>query len=247
MIKRIFLFLTVFATLFAPAFSGNYADIEIDIGKDGLVSITGPTNYPQLKDISNSAAYTSKTGEYWLFNLTVSEQFDEYIFVLNLPMNSQVNYIKAPENFRIENNNGRISIVGFAEESDMNIIVQYKISYIDYLMGKNTIILILSGMLVFMIIFSVTLLLKFNDIKKRRQITKDDHMQKDNPYDISLFTERQQEIIKLLEKHKKMTQKELEQTMKIPKSSISRNIRTLEIKGIISKERVGHTNYLIIK
>ena len=62
--------------------------------------------------------------------------------------------------------------------------------------------------------------------------------------DLTLFSPRQQDIIKILQGKDKITQKELESIMKIPKSSISRNIQTLVIKGIIKKENVGLTNYI---
>jgi uncharacterized membrane protein len=57
--------------------------------------------------------------------------------------------------------------------------------------------------------------------------------------------ERQQEIIKILqEKKTPITQKELEKKMDIPKSSISRNLKTLEIKGIIVREKIAQTKYI---
>ena len=68
-----------------------------------------------------------------------------------------------------------------------------------------------------------------------------------NNIDLSLFSPRQQDIIKILEEKGKITQKELETIMKIPKSSISRNIQTLVIKGVIQKESVGLTNYISLK
>ncbi len=60
------------------------------------------------------------------------------------------------------------------------------------------------------------------------------------------LNERQKEILSILQLGK-ITQKKLEETMQIPKASISRNVKTLCIKGYIQKEQVGNTNYLSIK
>ena len=51
----------------------------------------------------------------------------------------------------------------------------------------------------------------------------------------------------ILKKEGKITQKELEEKMQIPKSSISRNVKTLQVKSILKKESVGQTNYLSLE
>ena len=87
--------------------------------------------------------------------------------------------------------------------------------------------------------------------KKEQKIEKVENLKikekEKNKIDLSLFSPRQQDIIKILEEKGKITQKELETIMKIPKSSVSRNIQTLVIKGIIQKESVGLTNYISLK
>ena len=44
-----------------------------------------------------------------------------------------------------------------------------------------------------------------------------------------------------------MTQTDIESELKLPKSSVSRNIHTLELKGKIEKEKVGMSNKIQIK
>lgn len=64
-------------------------------------------------------------------------------------------------------------------------------------------------------------------------------------YEKELLPDRQRKIVELLEKYNRpVTQKLLEKEMGIPKSSLSRNIDSLAIRGIIKKENKGMTNVL---
>ncbi|MEC8220529.1 MAG: MarR family transcriptional regulator, partial [Nanoarchaeota archaeon] len=56
----------------------------------------------------------------------------------------------------------------------------------------------------------------------------------------------QRKILEILLVEKRITQKDLEKRLKIPKSSLSRNLRRLEIKKLIRKESLGITNYIEI-
>jgi len=54
--------------------------------------------------------------------------------------------------------------------------------------------------------------------------------------------------MKLLIKEKRpLTQAEIEKELKIPKASVSRNIRTLELKGRIEKEKTGMSNMIKLR
>ncbi|MBU2442886.1 MAG: winged helix-turn-helix transcriptional regulator, partial [Nanoarchaeota archaeon] len=56
------------------------------------------------------------------------------------------------------------------------------------------------------------------------------------------------EIMRIIEKNKKpITQAALEKILKIPKSSLSRNIDSLVRKDIITKEGKGMSNVLFLK
>ena len=62
------------------------------------------------------------------------------------------------------------------------------------------------------------------------------------------LNQRQREIMNLLiEKNIPLTQTEIQKELNIPKAAISRNIRRLEIKGLIEKEQIGMSNLIRIK
>jgi uncharacterized membrane protein len=51
----------------------------------------------------------------------------------------------------------------------------------------------------------------------------------------------------LVENKKPMTQAQIQTELKIPKASVSRNIKSLELKGLIEKESAGISNLIRIK
>ncbi|PIN72502.1 hypothetical protein COV21_01990, partial [Candidatus Woesearchaeota archaeon CG10_big_fil_rev_8_21_14_0_10_45_5] len=91
--------------------AGYYADVTLDISSSGEVKVSGTTNHlmlmPGLYD-----NYTSKKGSRWLFNLTINDSFSDYIYSARLPPSSSVNYIKSSAPVRIEEDAGRITIIG---------------------------------------------------------------------------------------------------------------------------------------
>ena len=59
---------------------------------------------------------------------------------------------------------------------------------------------------------------------------------------------RQKNIVKLLIKSKRaLTQTEIQHELDIPKAAVSRNIRGLELKGLIEKEQIGMSNLIRLK
>lgn len=88
-----------------------------------------------------------------------------------------------------------------------------------------------------------------DEIKEEKEEKKETELKEieKERYDFSILPQRQKDIINILKEKRKITQKELEILMQIPKSSLSRNLRTLEIKEIIKKEQVGQTNYISLK
>ncbi|MFP4423937.1 MAG: helix-turn-helix transcriptional regulator [Candidatus Woesearchaeota archaeon] len=210
--------------ILATSASAYYADVEIVVEENGLVSIKGNTNHPVL-DQDRSPDFTSKKGKYWLLNITTDDTFSSMIYKLSLPDNSEVNYLRAPALSRISDNNG-IIIIGAGENKTFNLLVQYRIerpgadNFLDW-----TIMAIIAGILVIagVIIF----------IKKR---SKEDYA----------LTKRQEKIVRALRTHKRLTQKELEKMLNIPKSSLSRNIESLQRREIIHKEQTGMSNVLTL-
>ena len=251
MYKRLFiLFFLIFFCL-NVVHAQKYADIAIDVFNDGRVSIGGATNYEGFKELGSTQKFTSKDGEYWLLNISTNEIFDKYVYQLKLPENSQINYVKSEGSFRIRSKNSRIEVIGTGENEEFNVLVQYKIDYQNISWSNNFAFIIYGGVLGLIILVAILLFLFKNNLRNKKEIlqknnlTNSDKVQKDK-IDIELFTPRQRDILKILLKDKRITQKELENQLNIPKSSISRNIKTLEIKGIIKKEKVGQTNYLLL-
>lgn len=228
------------------AYSQDYlADIEIEVFDDGSVSIDGTTNYEDFENVVRSQQYTSKQSEYWVLNISTEERFENYLFELTLPRYAQINYMKLTPNFRIEEENNQIKLIGTGENKPFTLIVQYKIDNKKALLSQNALIFGLSALfiiLVLVILFFGYRLIKNSDNKKN-EVTPEEEFK----IDISHLPERQQEIIKILKDKKKVTQKELEKVMGIPKSSVSRNVQALFIKGIVEKQNIGQSNYVFLK
>ena len=121
------LFLIIFI-LFAPKiFAQNYyADIEITVDEAGNVDIQGTSNYPDLI-IENTEKYTYKKQSYWLLNITKEEVFSDYIYTLNLPKGSKINYIESSGFDGIEEEDGQLIITGSGNDEKLSILVQYQI------------------------------------------------------------------------------------------------------------------------
>ncbi|MBT3464873.1 hypothetical protein HN451_07810, partial [archaeon] len=193
----------------------------------GYVTINGDTNHPNLK-IDTTQEYTSKKGKYWLLNITISDIFSNFIFDLELPKNSQINYLKTPRIARISDSKNQMKVVGTGENQRFVLIVQYSYS-------KNN----FNNYFYYLIIIPVLGIITYFVLKK---ITK-----KKKTYNKDALTKRQNEILNLVLKNKKITQSMLEKKLNMPKSSLSRNIDSLVKKNIIGKERKGMTNLIFLK
>jgi uncharacterized membrane protein len=77
---------------------------------------------------------------------------------------------------------------------------------------------------------------------------KDNQSKSNNYDDFRGLNQRQKEIMNLLIKNNtSMTQTDIQKELNIPKAAVSRNIRRLEIKGLIEKEQIGMSNLIRIK
>ena len=252
---RVF-FLIILNFLFIGSLYANhyYANIEIDVRETGEVTIDGITNLNYLMNVQNSQLYTSKSGNFWILNITTQEVFEDFIYELLLPKYADINYIKTTPTFRIAEENNRIKIIGTGENRPLSIVIQYKIDNMKYFDIKY----ILGSVVVFLVVLFVILRLmgyKFRKESSNKEISDgikedsldlktDSNLKNSLSYDYSILPQRQKDIIDILREKGKITQKELEGLMDIPKSSVSRNLKTLEIKKILKKEQVGKTNYL---
>ncbi|MBU0666583.1 MAG: MarR family transcriptional regulator [Nanoarchaeota archaeon] len=206
-----------------------YADIKIDVSKDGLVMIEGNTNHPSLLTQDNPD-YTSKNGRYWVLNISFQEVFSDAIFILHLPKNANINYLKIPRTGRIEQTKKGILIIGTLKNQSLSIIVQYQLMPV---LRVNILPVCIILFLLLAIIFLI-----YSKIKRKFFLSEK----------TKSMTDRQKLIFKLVIKNKgRITQRELELKTKLPKSSLSRNVDSLERKGFITKENNGMTNIIHLK
>ncbi|MCA9497304.1 MAG: MarR family transcriptional regulator, partial [Nanoarchaeota archaeon] len=250
--QKFLLLVLIFSTLITLTFSTNYyADINIDISSDGFVTVDGITNYDFLNNIKNSQNFTSKKANIWTFNLSTNEKIDDFIFELSLPENAVITYIKTTPTFRIEDEENKIKLIGTGENKPLTIIIQYSINYKASIFSKNNIIAFLAFTIIITFIFLALLVYKYINREKimKKQIdillkNPNNYINNNLPeiknisysYDKSILSDRQKAIISILKKEGKISQKELEKKMNIPKSSLSRNIQSLISKKIIQKE-----------
>jgi uncharacterized membrane protein len=83
--------------------------------------------------------------------------------------------------------------------------------------------------------------------KKEKPLTSNNN---ENTFSLELkgLNDRQKKILKLLEENNvPLTQTDIQRELELPKASVSRNIRRLEIKGLIEKEQIGMSNIIRLK
>ncbi len=229
------LFMGIFIFLSLPDAIAQdyYADIAIDVKRDGVVIIDGITNYEGLLTDS-SPDYTSKEGKYWVLNVSKDEVFSSFIFRVNFPENTQINYIKTPDLRRIEHTDRGLSIVGTGEDKELFVIVQY--SFNSFEEEKKTTNYFITIVLAFILIFVSGLFFYWYYRKSFR---------KKAFYDKTLLTDRQRLILDIVEKNKNvLSQRDIEIKSGLAKSSVSRNIQSLVLKGILKKEVKGMSNII---
>lgn len=223
MFKKIILSVFCFILVLNIANAGYLADIIIEVHENGLVEIKGDSNHPLLKQgVYNN--FTSKQKAYWTLNISTQEKFDEYNYELNLPKNSQINYLGVYGVDKFEDKDG-LKISGKIKNKPFAIIVQYKYN----LVKSNFLIFFLIVSFVLLSLLVVYLIQKIEKNKKK--------------YSKENFSEREYMIIRLLQKNNNcMTQAEIEKKTKLPKASLFRNIESLSRKKIIEKNKTGMTN-----
>ena len=240
--KQIFLFTLLLLIICLPSTLAEeyYADLTIDVDSSGFVTIDGVTNHPDLL-VKNTENYTSKKQSYWLLNITKEGIFNDFIYVLTLPEGSSINYIKSSGFISIEEIQGNLLVKGFGENESFSIQVQYQIDKLteNESFKFDYVFLILLAAIIVLIIILVRFLIK--------EKTKTEEL-KDNGYDFKGLNQRQKQIMKLLiDRNTPLTQTDIQRELNIPKAAVSRNIRGLELKGLIEKEQIGMSNLIRIK
>jgi uncharacterized membrane protein len=220
--KKLILVLILFTPI---AFCDYYADIDLIVNDNGFVEISGINNHPLLISSTN---YTSKNGNLWTLDLNINETFSDYVYEIYLPKNAAIKNLSTPKTMSITNENNVLLILGIGHNETFKLIISYiikqeKNNYF-YLILLETIILI--GVIVYFVLY-----FKKNKIR----------------INYSLLSKRQCKIMKIIENKKRVTQKYLEELNLMPKSSLSRNIESLNKKGLIIKNKKGINNILSIK
>lgn len=245
-IYRIVVVLFIFLIFFTPLIYAEsyYADIEITVNEAGVVDIEGISNHPDIL-VQNTESYTYKKQSFWLLNITKEEVFSDYIYVLNLPYEAKINYINASGFNGIEEESGRLILTGSGNNEKLSIIVQYQVNKTLEELPINTIIL---GLLLLLIIVLTILLIYFIYQDKRDDTKSKKKKASKVEYDLKGLNSRQKDIIRLLNSKKRpLTQTEIQKELDIPKAAVSRNIHSLEIKGLIEIEKTGMSNLIRLK
>ncbi|MGM5485325.1 MAG: helix-turn-helix transcriptional regulator [Nanobdellota archaeon] len=221
MCKKLALIL-VFLISLPVVVSLPYGDIDIYLEKDGYVSFEGTTDF----NFTDGYSYTSKDGEFWTLNLSYEEKFSNLIYTIHLPEGVKVNYMKMPELGRIEHANEEIRVIGTVEDNKPKIFLQYQLSRKKEETIKTWAFLpfIIAGLLL-----TIHLL-----HRKNKRVS------------YKALSERQDIIVEELKKGPK-TQKELQSKTSLPKSSLSRNLKILEQKGVIEIKQTGMSNKISLK
>lgn len=241
-----FIVLVVLLNLILPILcvKAYYADITISVDSSGFVTIEGLTDCSGLL-VKNTQNYTSKQQNLWLLNITKREMFSEFVFALNLPKGSSINYVKSSGSIHIEENQGSLIVRGFGENDSLSIVVQYQIEKNDEsLLQGNFIYFILIPAIIIVIILILFLLLK----EKRTKGTPTRKREGKSPVEWKGLNHRQKQIMQLLsETTMPLTQTDIQKELQIPKASVSRNVHGLERKGLIEKEQIGMSNLIRLK
>lgn len=221
--KRVIILLLFLPAVFAQNY---YADVTISVDSEGIVSINGLTNHPTLYS-NNYSDFISKKQDYFLLNVSLNDEFTQYVYTISLPPGAVINYLNTPKVMSITNKQDNIIITAVGSDESFKAAVQYSL---NDSFSKSYMILI------YLTPFIILYFLIFRNKNKNK-----------NFVDYSLLTDRQESIMRIIEKKKRVTQKRLEKDLDIPKSSLSRNINSLINKGLIEKRKKGMTNILILK
>ncbi len=213
---------------------------------------------------------TSKKGKYWIFQIQ-TERIDTFIVKIVLPENSVVNHIRGKGHLGIESNKGLTVLTFVGENAPINVTVQYRIQIAGKKDALN-LLTILSALVILGsgIVVSKKMsrrrkekgLSEEGESRKARDENAAGRKEKAKE-DVSRNSEEpvpepdsdkiramlpalspaQRKIIRVLESRGgRCSQSAIRKETMLPKSSISRNIKSLEGKGIIRKASHGMTN-----
>jgi uncharacterized membrane protein len=225
-----------------------YADVEITVDNAGFVTIDGITNHPDLL-INNTELYTSKKQSYWLLNITREDIFSDIVYTVTLPIGSSINYVKTSGFMRIQEEQGKLTIFGFGQNKSFSIVVQYQVGKpadtIQTFDFSSFLLIINISLIILIVIYFVNKSLWKKKENKKIMTDLDDIK---TEFSLKGLSDRQKKIIDLLiQKKGPLSQSIIQKELDIPKAAVSRNINSLELKGLIEKEKIGMSNLIRLK
>lgn len=220
-----------------------YADLSIEIEPNGVTHLTGLTNHPLL-ETKTTNELTNKKGRVWTFNLSLpsEELFSEFIYEIILPPKASVNYIKTTGSFRLISRGDQIIIYCSGENKPLSAVVQYQIDETTSQDKNKTVFpaeyYYFGAILLIILLAAATYFFYLRRQKSRRNTKFEGSPYEETEY--SVLSDRQKEILKVLqEAGKPVNQTLICEKLNLPKSSVSRNIDSLERMGFIKKTRNG--------
>lgn len=224
-----------------------YADLEITVDNAGFVSISGNTNYNDLL-VENAGEYTSKTNNLWTLNITKNIIFSDFVFSIILPEHAMILSVVSNGTTLISEESGNLVIKGYGINQSLSIVIEYQTNKILETVGTVELdffsMMIIACIIVLVICFLLVLLIVDKRKKPIISLKQDDV----SPTDFKGLNERQKKILILLQKSNVgLTQTDIQRELNIPKAAVSRNIRRLELKGLIEKEQIGMSNIIRLK
>jgi len=221
-----------------------YADVDINVDNSGFVTIDGITNHPDLL-INYTELYTSKKQSYWLLNITKEDIFSDFVYSIVFPIDSSINYVKTSGSMRIEEDQGKLIISGFGQNKTFSIIVQYQVKKTAEIIMTNYLYLLITIIIIGLIVFIVVFYYFFKK-KVTEKILKE--INEDAYDEFRGLSDRQKKIMELLNtKNRPLSQSAIQKELNIPKAAVSRNISSLELKGLVEKENIGMSNLIRLK
>ena len=221
--KSRFYSLIILFLLMNNVFAINYyANVNINV-VDENVFITGLTNHPELYN-GDYNHFLTFSEPYYLLNISLFDNFSNYVYEINLPANAIINYMKTPNIMSLDYESNKITITAIGTNEPFKAIIQYSLK--DSSVNYYYFLLLIP-------LFALIFFFLINKSKKK--------------INYLILTSRQLEIFKLIEKKDGITQKEIEQKLDMPKAALSRNIESLVKKDFINKEKKGVTNLLFVK
>ncbi|MFO7676903.1 MAG: MarR family transcriptional regulator [Thermoplasmatota archaeon] len=238
---------TVFATVLFSFFCLHsqaldyYADIQIDVTDAGFVTIKGTTNHPDLL-VSDSYNYTSKIKDEWVLNITKKDFFSQFYFIISLPRGASLYSLNSTAKLWIEEESHKLIIKGFGEKDNIIVIIGYKLNkssaYSGFYFSPLSILFISIIIILVLVIMRI-----YYSSSKSKQVPNENS----NNLFLDLSNRQKQIMILLHDSNVPLTQTNIQKALQIPKAAVSRNIHSLERKGLIEIKKIGMSHFINIK